>query len=209
MPHGGGLRLIRLLTEFEEKSKIGEWPSSTSVHCYWCCHQFPNAPFGLPLKYAGDQFHVVGCFCSVECAAAYNFASTRDSVDECLDRYYLINAMSSRMGLGHHIRPAPDRLALKMFGGHMDIDEFRSFAGSGRQMLVNPPPMVTATQQIEEVHDANMRSEYKYIPLDNDRVVKYQEKLRLRRSKPLVNFRNTLDHTMKLKYVTPDAGAAP
>ncbi len=194
-----GLKVIRLLTEFEEKSKCGEWPSGTCVHCYWCCHRFNNAPFGLPVKFANDQFHVVGCFCSLECAAAYNFGG-KDSVDECLNRYTLINTLAFRMGLGRSIRPAPNKVALAMFGGHLSIDEFRQLSSSNKHILVNSPPMLTVTQQVEEVHETDMRSEYKYIPIDNERVVRYQEKMRLKRVKPLINFKNTLDHSMKLKY---------
>ncbi len=196
--HPSGLKVIRLLTEFEEKNKNGEWPSSTSVHCYWCCHRFNNAPFGLPIKFANDEFHVVGCFCSLECACAYNFAG-KNSVDECLNRYTLVNSLASRLGLGRVVKPAPDRLALNIFGGHLCIEEFRAFAASNRHILVNSPPMLTVTQQVEEVNDSDLRSEYRYIPLDSERISRYQEKIRLKRSKPLVNFKNTLDHTMKLR----------
>ncbi len=172
------------------------------MHCYWCCHRFDTPPLGLPIKYVGGQFHVVGCFCSLECAAAYNFSTARDSVDECLNRYSLVNALSSRLGLGcgsRVVRPAPDRLALAIFGGHLGIDEFRAH-GSQRQVVVNCPPMQSVTQQVEEVNDSDMCSEYRYIPLDSERVSRYQEKIRLMRTKPLVNFKNTLDHTMNLKY---------
>ena len=196
-----GLKVIRLLTEFEEKNKNSEWPSSTSVHCYWCCHRFSNVPVGLPVKFANDRFHVVGCFCSLECACAYNFTS-HDSIDECLNRYTLVNALSNRLGFGRTVQPAPDRLALSIFGGHLDIDEFRAFSSATkRHVIVNSPPMLTVTQQVEEVNDTDMRSEYRYIPLDSERINRYQEKVRLKRCKPLVNFKNTLDHTMKLKYV--------
>jgi hypothetical protein len=196
-----GLKVIRLLTEFEEKNKNSEWPSSTSVHCYWCCHRFANAPVGLPVKFANNKFHVIGCFCSLECACAYNFLS-HDSIDECLNRYTLVNALSNRLGLDRTVQPAPDRLALSIFGGHLDIDEFRAFSSATkRHVIVNSPPMLTVTQQVEEVNETDMRSEYRYIPLDSERINRYQEKVRLKRCKPLVNFKNTLDHTMKLKYV--------
>lgn len=197
------LRLVKLLTEFEEKSKTGEWPLSTSVHCYWCCHKFGNTPFGMPVKYAHERFHVIGCFCSLECTAAYNFA-TRDSLDECLHRYSLINSLAYRMGvgLGRVVRPAPSRLALSIFGGHMGIDEFRMFTLSARHVIVNSPPMIAVTQQVEEVNDTDLRSEYKYVPLDQERVVRFQEKIRLKRSKPVVNFKNTLDHAMRVKIVS-------
>ena len=206
--------VVRLLAEFGEKSKNREWPMSTSVHCYWCCHQFDTMPFGLPLKYSGGQFHVVGCFCSLECASAYNFASNKDSVDESLNRYSLINALSATIGLGRVVRPAPDRLSLAIFGGHLDIERFRDFGrpavvgaeGPGhrstvaKSLIVNIPPMQSLTQQVEEVNQTDLCSEYRYIPIDSDRVSRYQEKVRLMRTKPLINFKNTLDHTMKLKY---------
>ena len=196
-----GLKVIRLLTEFEEKNKNSEWPSSTSVHCYWCCHRFENAPFGLPVKFASNMYHVIGCFCSLECACAYNFASP-DSIDERLNRYTLLNTLSNRLGLGRTVQPAPTRLSLSVFGGHLDIDEFREFSSAARRnVIINSPPMLTMTQQVEEVNETDMRSEYRYIPLDSERINRYQEKVRLKRCKPLVNFKNTLDHTMKLKYV--------
>jgi hypothetical protein len=221
--------VVRLLAEFGEKSKNKEWPMSTSVHCYWCCHAFDSMPFGLPLKYTAGQFQVVGCFCSLECACAHNFASNKDSVDECLNRYSLANALSIALGLGRVVKPAPDRLALAIFGGHLDIKAFRAFgaaapidaaggaaggggaqgATQGRQLIVNCPPMQSLTQQVEEVNDSDLCSEYRYIPLDSDRVSRYQEKIRLMRTKPLINFKNTLDHTMKLKYTQKSAPDPP
>lgn len=202
-------KVVRLLAEFEEKSKTGEWPLSTSVHCYWCCHRFDTPPLGLPIKYAGGRFHVVGCFCSLECAVAYNFSAARESVDECLNRYSLINALSAQLGGARVVRPAPDRLALSIFGGHMGVEEFRAHSvDTMRHVVVNCPPMQSVTQQVEEVGDADLSSEYRYVPIDTERVTKFQEKVRLMRTKPLVNFKNTLDHTMKLKYAQPAAAGA-
>jgi hypothetical protein len=212
---GSGLaKVVRLLAEFEEKSKNGDWPLSTSVHCYWCCHRFTSPPLGLPIKYSisTGRFQVVGCFCSLECACAYNFATTRDSVDECLNRYSLINTLSLQLGLGRVVKPAPDRLALSIFGGHMSIGEFRSYVCTTRgqqQVIVNCPPMHSVTQQVEEVCESDLCSEYRYVPLDSERVSRYQEKIRLSRTKPLINFKNTLDHSMKLKYgQQPEGGTA-
>lgn len=210
-------KVVRILAEFEEKGKGGEWPLSTSVHCYWCCHRFDTPPIGLPVKYVpktdghaaqgahgGDRFQVIGCYCSLECACAHNFASTRESVDECMNRYSLLNALAARLGYGRSVvKPAPDRLALSIFGGHMSIDEFRGFVeqtAGQRQIVVNCPPMQSITQQVEEIGDADLSSEFRYVPLDSERVSRYQEKVRIQRTKPLVNFKNTLDHTMKLKY---------
>jgi hypothetical protein len=197
--------IVKLLMEFEKKSSIGDWPLTTNVHCYWCCHKFDGAPIGLPVKMnlEENKYCVVGCFCSLECACAYNFAS-KENTDECLNRYSLLNSLATRLGITSRVNPAPDRLSLKMFGGNLGIKEFREFASSERFVIVNTPPMISITQQIEEVHENDTHSGYRYVPLDNERVTKFQEKIRLKRNKPLVNTKNTLDHSMKLTYNNTD-----
>ena len=195
------MKAIRLLMDFDEKCKNGEWPASTSVHCYWCCHRFKNVPIGIPLTYNEDlrKFMVYGCFCSCECAAAYNLDS-KESSDELMTRHGFLNMLARELGHQHLVRPAPSRLVLSMFGGPMTIDHFRERCHTSRLILVNFPPMMTVTQQVEEINQRDMRSEYRYIPLDSERVNKYKEKIKLKRTKPLVNFKNTLDHTMNLKF---------
>eukprot|EP00798_Chlamydomonas_sp_ICE-L_P026494 gene26494-17579_t len=202
---GGGFKnqgVTRLLADFGEKSRNGEWPSSTNVSCYWCCHKFIGVPFGLPTKMnmeADRKFHVIGCFCSLECACAYNFAS-RDNTDERLARYTLINNMATRMGFTQvPVKAAPDRLALDMFGGHMQIEDFRST--TDKHVIVNTTPMLSIVQQAEELNEQDMHSEYRYISLDKNRVCKFQEKIKLKRSKPLIGSNKvTLDQSMKLTF---------
>jgi hypothetical protein len=198
---GGTMKAIRLLMDFDEKCKSGEWPASTSVHCYWCCHRFSGVPIGIPLSYNEDagKFMVYGCFCSCECAAAYNLDS-HESSDEIMTRHGYLNMLARELGHKDLVRPAPSRLVLSMFGGPMGIDDFRERCLTSRLLLVNFPPMMTVTQQVEEINQRELRSEYRYIPLDSDRVNKYKEKIKLKRTKPLVNFKNTLDHTMNLKF---------
>jgi len=192
------LKVVELLKDFEMKSKSSEWPTTTNICCYWCCHQFKNPPFGIPVKYINGKFHVYGCFCSLECASAYNFDSNNSS-DEKWERYNLINLLSREIGHKRKVKIAPDRLTLKMFGGYMDIEEFRKFAETSKVLNINFPPMMTLTQQIEELNECDVSSEYKYIPLDIERINKYKEKLTLRRSKPVKDFKNTLDSMMNLK----------
>ena len=193
----GALKVVELLKDFRMKNKVCEWPATTSISCYWCCNQFNNVPYGIPVKYYNGKFHVYGCFCSLECGMAYNFESN-EGIDEKLERHNLINLLARKLGFSSKLKPAPSRLALKMFGGYMDIDEFRGFCKTSKTVNVNFPPMMTLTQQVEEVNDCNVNSEYKYIPLDHDRINKYKEKLTLKRSKPVTEFKNTLDHMMNL-----------
>lgn len=194
------LKVVSLLKDFEEKNKINEWPSNTSISCYWCCHKFDNPPFGIPVNYTGEKFDVFGCFCSLECAASYNF-KMQDSIDEMWERHNLINMLYRKLNVGKIVKPAPDKLALKMFGGYMDIDEFRSYFRSNKVININFPPMTSLTQQIEEINEYEVNNDFKYIPLDQDRVEKYKAKILVKRTKPLNINKNSLESSMNLKYV--------
>jgi hypothetical protein len=217
----GGSRVVELLKDFEMKSRSSEWPSSTSICCYWCCHTFMTPPFGIPVKYVEGspstehhgKFHVFGCFCSLECAAAYNFDACSDSIDEKWERYSLINFLSRSLASDDpaqqqqrqqaRVKLAPNRLALKMFGGHMSIEDFRATAQSSKMVNINFPPMATLTQQVEELNETDVRSEYRYIPLDIDRINRYKEKIILKRSKPTTaSKKNTLDSLMNLRFTS-------
>ena len=191
-------KVVDLLMDFQKKSNSSEWPQSTSIACYWCCHPFATVPFGIPVKYYNQKFHVYGCFCSLECATAFNFDS-RESSDEVWERYNLINLLSRKLDYRPLVKPAPSKLALKMFGGHLDIEGYRQFFLSNKILCENFPPMMTLTQQIEEINECDINSEYRYIPIDHERINKFKEKLTLRRSKPLTNYKHTLDHMMNLK----------
>ncbi len=199
-------RIVSLLKDFDEKTKNNEWPTSTHLCCYWDGHRFDGVPIGIPLKYTDGRFTVFGCFCSFECAAAYNFAS-HESIDEMWERFSLINLLFHKVHrlpaeVRHvAVKCAPNRLALKQFGGHMTIDEFRSFGSSGKFLSVNFPPMMTAVQQIEETNESDVSIEQKYVAVDGDRVQKYKDKVLKTRGKPTNGAarRNTLDNTMNIR----------
>lgn len=190
------LKVVELLKDFEEKNKNNEWPQTTNICCYWCCNQFSNPPFGIPLKYSNEKFDVFGCFCSLECAAAFNYES-RESHDEKCERFNLLNLLAKKIGHDGPIKVAPSKFSLTMFGGHLTIEAFRRFCTTGKIININFPPMMTLTQQIEEINECDI-SEKIYIPVDNDRINKYA--LSLKRSKPVNSDKNTLDQTMNLKF---------
>jgi hypothetical protein len=126
-----------------------EWPISTQVACYWCCHRFVNTPIGLPLRLVKDRFHVFGCFCSLPCAAAFAFGSNELRHD-AWETYSLLNLLARRMGAGPNpVRLAPPRLALQKFGGHLDIEAFR--AQVRPTVHLHSYPMVAQVRQLEEL----------------------------------------------------------
>jgi hypothetical protein len=135
----------------------------------------------------------------LECAAAHNFHST-NNVDEMWERYNLINLLARRIKYSKQIRPAPDRLALKMFGGYMEIDQFRNYTKTNKIININFPPMSSISQQIEEINEYELNNDYKYIPLDHERINKIKEKMVIKRVKPLINNKNSLENSMNLKF---------
>ena len=92
--------------------------------CMWCCHPFTNSKVHLPLQRKNDEFVVYGTFCSVECAAAYNFHDIIEFGDTW-ERYSLLHSLYFDSQENTPISLAPPRIALKMFGGDLSIDEFR------------------------------------------------------------------------------------
>lgn len=187
-----------------------EWPMSTNNVCFWCCHAFHNTPFGVPTKYIDSKFHVFGCLCSLECTSAYNFYSTEIKHDPW-ESYNLINLLARKIQYCDLVKMAPPRHALKMFGGYMEIDEFRSHCKSNKMINTHTFPMVAMIQQLEEVNEEDQYSNRKnmFIPVDKQKLFLLESKVKLERTKPLFMNKNTLDHTMNLRiaetHVSVDA----
>tara|TARA_B110000093_G_scaffold183334_1_gene233691 strand:- start:11321 stop:12373 length:1053 start_codon:yes stop_codon:yes gene_type:complete len=186
------------LEEFIENKK---WIDNTNVLCWWCCHTFENKPFGLPIKYKNNKFSVTGCFCSLECVSSYNFNDNNNMLDvwEC---YSLINLLSQKLNYKNIIKLAPHKISLKIFGGKLDIEEFRNFTNSNRIINVLDYPMIATNQQLEEINYNTQNNMNNFIPIDENRLRKIEQKIKLSRSKPLNNNKNTLEHTMNLKMTT-------
>jgi hypothetical protein len=195
---------IQLLSDFFKKSASNDWPMTTTVLCHWCCHGFDTVPVGIPVRYSEGKYYVTHCFCSFSCAMAFNINDTNDSIDERLVRNNMIHSLAMLYGHGS-VRPAPSRYSLQVFGGNMSIDEFRSFSKNSsieqnKHLVHSTPPMQSLREYMEELTDSDVTSGYRYIPIDKERVSKYQNKIKLMRSKPLVKYKNTIDHSMNLKY---------
>ena len=200
-PSSYAKKVVCLLKDFSEKNKVGEWPFSTSTLCHWCCHSFVNAPIGIPIRYDGEHFHVTGCFCSFACAAAHNQNSGENNTT-IAKRHSLLCTLASKLGCDEHIRAAPPRLSLSCFGGYLSIEEFRAFSEGDRLMIVNIPPMKSTAQQIEEVNEGDVGSGYNFIPIEHVRNERgLNTELALKRSKPLLNLKNTLHNTMNVQII--------
>ena len=172
----------------------------TNVSCWWCCHKFDTKPIGIPIKYYNDKYHIFGCFCSISCAYSYN---TEMNDYKMWDRLSLLKQMSSKIYKNNFkLKSAPPRQSLKKFGGSLTIEEFRSKSmESEKTYRCIMPPMIPIVPMIEESNKnhCNYNKVKRNVPLNIDRVIKANKNLKLKRSKPLPNSRNSLEKTMKLK----------
>jgi hypothetical protein len=147
-----------------------------------------------------------GNFCSPECATAYLFKERIDANVQW-ERYALLNSLYAEdaevpVGSPRGIRPAPPREVLRMFGGSMDIREYRALVHEKRLRVdVLTPPMVSIIQTMDtkpiDFYDQNLKNVF----IRNDIQHKYNapgaQGLRLRRTKPVKNRESTVDWAMQ------------
>jgi hypothetical protein len=114
---------LNLINIKDNKQIITE---KTNIVCWWCTYEFDNIPFFIPDKYEKGTFYVFGCFCSCNCALAYNIDMSDYRV---MVRDVLIKEMYRQItNLKTVIPISPKREILKKFGGILTIDEFRNNA---------------------------------------------------------------------------------
>ena len=203
----------------ETVHRARDYPTSTDQWCWHCCHPFDTQPLPMPVKYdeRRDIFHVMGTFCSFACMKAYNGESAS----------YLKYVNANNITLFHKrctgrlrgIRRAPPRVALRVFGGHMSIEEFRASSERAVEYCVLPPRMIVHSQALHETELAAQRhtaASARKPAADLHTVVDFKdvstknETLRLKRPKPLQNSRNLLERTMGINAFcgAPAAAAA-
>jgi hypothetical protein len=178
-----------------------DWLEKTDVHCWWCCHQFESLPIGLPIDFdtATKKFRVKGVFCSFACMVAYKNEQKYRNKDS------LIKYMYKKLGEGNgnSVLPcAPPRCVLKMFGGDLTIEEFRSSTNENKMYKMIEYPMFMSKEYVEEIDILNIKnanvkvfddtSFTKVVSLDDKRVADAKMRL-LQIEKSTVTVGNTID----------------
>lgn len=178
-----------------------ELAESTDIYCWWCCHPFDNPPCQLPEKYYEKKYHVFGCFCSYNCALAYNLDLDDYKTNE---RTTLLAYLYSEIyGKNIKLEAALPKKALKIFGGPFTIDKFREHSiNNEKEFRFIMPPMISIVPLIEEDYKDKNKNSYKtnkYIPLNDKKLSMANENLKLKRSVPLPNSKYSLENTMGLR----------
>lgn len=166
------------------------------MHCYHCCHLIPNCEYslGLPYSYKNDNFYTEYSFCSWSCMKSYN-QYTNDSLKNY--RYSLISLMWKYLHPDQkfEIISAPAKDSLKIFGGNMSIEEFRSVTTK-----ITKPPYHLISQIKTYDNSANFTwntsedANNMYDKFKVDTVA--DEPLKLQRKSTKKTNQNTLENTM-------------
>lgn len=128
--------------------------SQHDTMCFWCCHNIIDTEYGMPIRYDATQksFTLHGSFCSLECAAAYNYSVNMGS-NKVWEIHSWIQLLGKKYGFAGVIRPAPSKYLLKMFNGPMTIEEFRkAHCGFAQTCIINIPPFIHINSQTDIIN---------------------------------------------------------
>jgi hypothetical protein len=124
------------------------WPIKTDILCWWCCNNFDTVPLPCPVDYdhIKQRYKMNGVFCSWGCVSAY---SIENFMSLCLV-YQLKNELIGDDNYDEDIYVSPPRYCLKEFGGHMDINEFRSGTEQKKNLIISSIKFNYINQEIIE-----------------------------------------------------------
>ena len=172
--------------------------------CLWCCHSFMNQNWGLPFIKNKVHTKTYGNFCSPECVAAYAFDDISLTDDTKWNVFSIVNSLGRELYSDPTFicKLAPPRNSLKIFGGKYTIDEFRNISvDKNRVVKVYLPPTISILHNVEEIQEdiASCNLKNNAILQQDERYKMIQNNLRLKRDKPLLNKKNTLEHCMNIE----------
>jgi hypothetical protein len=165
--------------------------------CFWCCHPFSWKASVLPSSYDAyeNMYTCEGHFCSPECAMASLYADPSVSDNSRWTRHSLLADLYRSLYLKRDLIPAPPRTTLRLFGGPLDIEQFREYTASSEEMIaVQLPPLRLYVPSMNV--QGPVRDVKKFVALSQETVDKASKEMRLKRSKPVHTNSVTLDKCM-------------
>jgi hypothetical protein len=177
---------------------VQEYPQDAA--CFWCCHTFSNRAFVVPTHYDthSNTYMAEGNFCSPECGLAYTYCESRLTHSDKWLRHSLMNSLYGPLYPSSEIQPAPDKRILRMFGGTLDIQQYREFLTKATKPLQSAMPPVRLYMPSVNTQ-ASTRDIKSYVALTVETVDKASQQLRLRRNKPVHEGTPTLDKCLGVK----------
>lgn len=187
-----------LLKTILDKTTCDSYSQDTA--CFWCCHKFDWDSAVLPISYDAykNVYTCEGHFCSPECGLSFLYKQVQTSDTIRWNRHTLLRDMYARMYTHRDLSMAPPRSILRLFGGPLDIAQFRGYTTSvNNHIACDLPPirLVFPTMNIQ----GPIRDIKKYVSLSYDTVERASQQLRLKRSKPVNSNIQTLDMCLKAR----------
>ena len=170
-----------------------KWIEKSEVPCLWCCHSFKTTPWGIPYKFFNGVFQLFGNFCLPNCALAYLLKFYKDD-DSQWEKIALLNLLYFKVhGQYKTLVPSFDKMSTKMFGGTLEIDDYRNIVSQNdKSYSLEFPPCNTIIPMLEEIYKKTQLTNT-FIPVDKTRINIANNELKLKRSKPIIDHKNTLD----------------
>ena len=179
--------------------KHEKWPTKSSCPCFWCNHTFDNVPWGIPNKYENNSFVLFGNFCSPNCALSYLIV--RENNINLFEKISLLNLLYYYVYNNDSIIvPAPDKICIDTYGGPFTISQYRYLTSNNNKNYNIVFPSCNVVNPIFEETKKSVNQNNYYIPIDKNRINKIQTELKIKRSKPINNIKNTLDNCMTIIY---------
>ena len=172
---------------------------SNDTACFWCCHVFNWNPCVLPVSYDAykNVYTCEGNYCSPECALAFLYKET--STDSVVwHRHSLLRTMYSKLYINRELSPAPPRTLLRMFGGPLDIEQYRGYTIKVNDAVSSELPPIRLVFPSMNIQGP-IRDIKKFVSLSTDVVEKASEQLRLKRMRPVHANIPTLDMVLRMK----------
>ena len=180
---------LELINIMNGKSIIVE---KTNIVCWWCTYNFDTMPCFIPENINDNKYYVFGCFCSFNCASAYNINMIDYNVwyrNTLLKKLY--NTMFENTD---DVIIAPPRETFEKFGGILTYNEYRKNCKKCNNTATRfiMPPMISIIPMIEQIGKNSNNKNNKLSDINKNNYI-------LKRSKPLPNYKHSLLDTMKLK----------
>lgn len=140
----------------------------SNINCWWCCHAFDTPPVFMPTHLNDDKYRVKGIFCSFECCYSYvlSLNGRQLNTTKYLLNYYFRDVTKLKGSIDDHIKKAPKRETLQMFGGPLSIEKFRD---SNIQTTLYPYPQVYTPDQVKVSKSSPAPVEIKTVSLPRQR----------------------------------------
>jgi hypothetical protein len=183
------------LIEYKHMNESKTLPQSVNAACFWCSGCFEGRPVVVPTHEEDGTYIVYGNFCTLSCGLSYLL---NEHIDPQVrwERQSLFHRMYKQLT---PIHPAPPRESLKLYGGSLSHEQYRSVIEK-KQVRVDAhlPPVISILSTLDTKPIDFYETTFRNTTASLESMKSQEPGLRLKRSKPLKDKESTLDAVMNL-----------